>query len=62
MRGSKLDSEPPLWVTAIMLADRWHVTPWDIWDNMTAEWYHRISSYERVRSEVLERKHGKKPA
>jgi len=63
MRGSKIDSEPPLWVTAIALADRWHVTPWDIWNNMTSEWYARINAYEWARSEQAERtrkKHGKK--
>ena len=60
MRGSKIDSEPPLWVIAITLADRWKVPPWEIWENMPSEWYHRISTYERVRAEVAERRRGKK--
>ena len=60
MRGDPKNSEPPLWVIAITLADRWHVTPWDIWDNMTSEWYRRIVVYENIRTEVAERKHGKK--
>jgi hypothetical protein len=63
MRGSKINSEPPLWAIAIGLADRWHVTPWDIWENMTPEWYSRINAYEWARSEQAERtrkKHGEK--
>ena len=60
MRGSKIDSEPPLWVIAIVLADRWHVTPWEIWETMPSEWYHRVAAYENVRTEVAERKRGKK--
>jgi len=64
MRGSKLDSEPPSWVIAIALAEKWHVTPWHVWENMTSEWYHRINAYDKARSEQAQRtrkKHGKKP-
>ena len=55
MRGSKIDSEPPLWVIAITLADRWGVTPWHVWENMTSVWYRRILAYEKAKSEVAER-------
>jgi hypothetical protein len=65
MRGSKINSEPPLWAIAITLAEKWHVTPWEVWENMTSEWYHRINAYEWAKSKQAERtrkKHGKKSA
>ena len=60
MRGGKIKAEPPIWAIVIQLADRWHVPPWQIEDEMTAEWWQRISTFERVKYEIAEKKRGKK--
>jgi hypothetical protein len=60
MRGSRLNAEPPLWAIAIELAGRWHVPPWQIEDEMTAEWWQRIMTFERIKNKTIEDKRGKK--
>lgn len=49
-----------MWAIIIQLADRWNMPPWQIEDEMTAEWWHRVSTYERIKQEVVEKNSGKK--
>lgn len=48
-----------MWAIVIQLADRWHVPPWQIEEGMTAEWWGRIVTHERIKREIEEQR-GKK--